>query len=147
MLRSALGSSRIISAAVTDLPWQGADGNTLTDVSAYAKQMTYANIMYASIAFHILTLSSFPHLPASSYRDMGSIDPLTHHTGTMMFSEHRRPHPGPTHLSAMPVVTLLSPSIPLKLPSPSGHRPTSRHRSSYSVFPFTGMSHRAQRQH
>lgn len=47
-LRSALGSSKIISAAVTDLPWIGSDGNPLTDVSAYAKQMTYANIMYVS---------------------------------------------------------------------------------------------------
>lgn len=44
-LRSALGSSKIISAAVTDLPWIGSNGNPLTDVSAYAKQMTYANIM------------------------------------------------------------------------------------------------------
>ncbi|KZT70279.1 glycoside hydrolase family 18 protein [Daedalea quercina L-15889] len=44
-LRSALGSDKIISAAVTDLPWVGSDGSPLTDVSAYAKQMTYANIM------------------------------------------------------------------------------------------------------
>ncbi|KAH9947184.1 glycoside hydrolase family 18 protein [Amylocystis lapponica] len=44
-LRSRIGSSKIISAAVTDLPWQGSDGNPLTDVSAYAKQMTYVNIM------------------------------------------------------------------------------------------------------
>jgi len=44
-LRSAIGSDKIISAAVTDLPWVGSDGNPLTDVSAYADQMTYANIM------------------------------------------------------------------------------------------------------
>ncbi|KAI0355450.1 glycoside hydrolase family 18 protein [Trametes cingulata] len=44
-LRSALGASKIISAAVTQLPWVGANGNPLTDVSAYAAQMTYANIM------------------------------------------------------------------------------------------------------
>ncbi|OCH94474.1 glycoside hydrolase [Obba rivulosa] len=44
-LRSELGSSKIISAAVTDLPWTGSNGSPLTDVSAYAKQMTYANIM------------------------------------------------------------------------------------------------------
>ncbi|KAJ6497662.1 glycoside hydrolase family 18 protein [Mycena sanguinolenta] len=44
-LRAALGTSKIISAAVTDLPWIGSNGNPLTDVSAYAAQMTYANLM------------------------------------------------------------------------------------------------------
>ena len=44
-LRSALGSSKIISAAVTPLPWLGSNGDPLTDVSAYASVMTYANIM------------------------------------------------------------------------------------------------------
>ncbi|KAI0758172.1 glycoside hydrolase family 18 protein [Fomes fomentarius] len=44
-LRTALGSSKIISAAVTQLPWTGPNGNPLTDVSAYAEVMTYVNIM------------------------------------------------------------------------------------------------------
>ncbi|KAH9939318.1 glycoside hydrolase family 18 protein [Epithele typhae] len=44
-LRSALGSSKIITAAVTPLPWTGSNGSALTDVSAYASVMTYANIM------------------------------------------------------------------------------------------------------
>ncbi|PBK85665.1 glycoside hydrolase family 18 protein [Armillaria gallica] len=44
-LRSALGTSKIISAAVPHLPWLGSNGNPLTDVSAYAKVMTYVNIM------------------------------------------------------------------------------------------------------
>ncbi|KAF7362246.1 Glycoside hydrolase family 18 protein [Mycena venus] len=44
-LRSALGTSKIISAAVTDLPWIGSNGSPLTDMSAYAAQMTYANLM------------------------------------------------------------------------------------------------------
>ncbi|KAF8178643.1 glycoside hydrolase family 18 protein [Mycena galopus ATCC 62051] len=44
-LRSALGTSKIISAAVTDLPWIGSNGSPLTDVSAYAAQMTYVNLM------------------------------------------------------------------------------------------------------
>ncbi|KAI0751174.1 glycoside hydrolase family 18 protein [Daedaleopsis nitida] len=44
-LRTALGSSKIISAAVTPLPWTGSNGSPLTDVSAYASVMTYANIM------------------------------------------------------------------------------------------------------
>ncbi|KAI0638625.1 glycoside hydrolase family 18 protein [Trametes polyzona] len=44
-LRSALGSSKIISAAVTQLPWVGSNGQPLSNVSAYAAQMTYANIM------------------------------------------------------------------------------------------------------
>ncbi|KAH8096611.1 glycoside hydrolase family 18 protein [Cristinia sonorae] len=44
-LRSALGSSKIISAAVTCLPFTGSNGSPLTNVSAYAAQMTYANIM------------------------------------------------------------------------------------------------------
>ncbi|KAJ7125146.1 glycoside hydrolase family 18 protein [Mycena epipterygia] len=44
-LRTALGTSKIISCAVTDLPWLGANGSPLTNVSAYAAQMTYANLM------------------------------------------------------------------------------------------------------
>ncbi|THU94230.1 glycoside hydrolase [Dendrothele bispora CBS 962.96] len=44
-LRSALGSSRIISAAVPHLPWLGSNGQPLTNISAYAAQMTYINIM------------------------------------------------------------------------------------------------------
>ncbi|KAJ7198588.1 glycoside hydrolase family 18 protein [Mycena pura] len=44
-LRTALGTSKIISAAVTDLPWIGSDGNPISDMSAYAAQMTYANLM------------------------------------------------------------------------------------------------------
>ncbi|KAJ7496882.1 glycoside hydrolase [Mycena latifolia] len=44
-LRASLGTSKIISAAVTDLPWIGANGSPLTDMSAYAAQMTYANLM------------------------------------------------------------------------------------------------------
>ncbi|TFK71554.1 glycoside hydrolase family 18 protein [Pluteus cervinus] len=44
-LRSALGSSKIISAAVPHLPWLGSNGKPLTNVSAYAAQMTYVNIM------------------------------------------------------------------------------------------------------
>ncbi|KAJ7668686.1 glycoside hydrolase family 18 protein [Mycena polygramma] len=44
-LRQSLGPSKIISAAVTDLPWLGSNGSPLTDVSAYAAQLTYANLM------------------------------------------------------------------------------------------------------
>ncbi|KAJ7782639.1 glycoside hydrolase family 18 protein [Mycena metata] len=44
-LRKSLGTSKIISAAVTDLPWLGSNGSPLTDVSAYAAQLTYVNIM------------------------------------------------------------------------------------------------------
>ncbi|KAE9391168.1 glycoside hydrolase [Gymnopus androsaceus JB14] len=44
-LRTALGSSKIISAAVPDEPWLGSNGSPLTNVSAYAAQMTYLNIM------------------------------------------------------------------------------------------------------
>ncbi|KAJ7019323.1 glycoside hydrolase [Mycena alexandri] len=44
-LRKALGTSKIISAAVTDLPWIGSNGSPITDMSAYAAQMTYANLM------------------------------------------------------------------------------------------------------
>ncbi|TFY53139.1 hypothetical protein EVJ58_g9617 [Rhodofomes roseus] len=61
-LRSALGSSKIISAAVTDLPWIGSDGNPLTDVSAYAQQMTYANIMNYDV-FGSSTTSPGPNAP------------------------------------------------------------------------------------
>ncbi|KAF9558511.1 glycoside hydrolase family 18 protein [Agrocybe pediades] len=44
-LRKALGDSKIISAAVTQLPWLGGNGEPLSDVSEYAKYMTYVNIM------------------------------------------------------------------------------------------------------
>ncbi|KAG6890137.1 hypothetical protein C0995_011430 [Termitomyces sp. Mi166 len=44
-LRMLLGSSKIISAAVAHLPWLGSNGKPLTDVSAYAVQMNYVNIM------------------------------------------------------------------------------------------------------
>lgn len=44
-LRSALGSSKIISAAVTCLPWTGSNGSPLTNVASYAAQLSYVNIM------------------------------------------------------------------------------------------------------
>ncbi|KAJ7686545.1 glycoside hydrolase [Mycena rosella] len=44
-LRKSLGTTKIISAAVTDLPFIGSNGSPLTNVSAYAAQMTYANLM------------------------------------------------------------------------------------------------------
>ncbi|KAG6910361.1 hypothetical protein DXG01_011076 [Tephrocybe rancida] len=44
-LRSTLGTSKIISAAVPHLPWLGSNGSPLQDVSAYAAQMNYVNIM------------------------------------------------------------------------------------------------------
>ncbi|KAJ7169103.1 glycoside hydrolase [Mycena crocata] len=44
-LRTKLGTAKIISAAVTDLPWIGSNGSPLKDMSAYAAQMTYANLM------------------------------------------------------------------------------------------------------
>ncbi|EPQ50562.1 glycoside hydrolase family 18 protein [Gloeophyllum trabeum ATCC 11539] len=44
-LRSSLGSSKIISAAVTQQPWIGSNGSPLSNVSAYASVMTYVNIM------------------------------------------------------------------------------------------------------
>ena len=57
-LRSALGSSKIISAAVTPLPWTGSNGNPLTDVSAYAAQMTYANIMSVARSVSVVSFSA-----------------------------------------------------------------------------------------
>ncbi|KAK1231965.1 hypothetical protein PQX77_004915 [Marasmius sp. AFHP31] len=44
-LRNALGSSKIISAAVPHLPWIGENGRPLSNISAFAEQMTYINIM------------------------------------------------------------------------------------------------------
>ncbi|KAH7096736.1 glycoside hydrolase [Auriculariales sp. MPI-PUGE-AT-0066] len=58
-LRSALGSSAIISAAVPHLPWLGANGDPLTDVSKYAAQMTYVNIMCVGIINSIHRFSSY----------------------------------------------------------------------------------------
>ncbi|KAF8628575.1 hypothetical protein AX17_005971 [Amanita inopinata Kibby_2008] len=45
LLRSSLGESKIISAAVTHHPWLGPDGNPLSDVSSFANVITYVNIM------------------------------------------------------------------------------------------------------
>ena len=44
-LRTGLGSSKIISAAVPHLPWLGSDGKPLTNVASYADELTYLNIM------------------------------------------------------------------------------------------------------
>ncbi|KAJ7099548.1 glycoside hydrolase superfamily [Mycena belliarum] len=44
-LRASLGTSKILSAAVTDLPWLGSNGSPLKDLSAYASQLTYVNLM------------------------------------------------------------------------------------------------------
>ncbi|KAF7978947.1 hypothetical protein HWV62_44169 [Athelia sp. TMB] len=44
-LRSKFGSSKIISAAVTQLPWLGSNGKPLTSISAYTDELTYVNIM------------------------------------------------------------------------------------------------------
>lgn len=43
---SPSGPDRIISAAVSHLPWLGANGKPLSNVSEYAKYMTYVNIMF-----------------------------------------------------------------------------------------------------
>ncbi|OCH87345.1 hypothetical protein OBBRIDRAFT_837441 [Obba rivulosa] len=48
-----------LGAAVTDLPWIGSNSSPLTDVSTYAKQMTYANII-AQAALSQWTKAAFP---------------------------------------------------------------------------------------
>ncbi|PFH50382.1 glycoside hydrolase family 18 protein [Amanita thiersii Skay4041] len=45
MLRVALGESKILSAAVSHLPWTGPGGDPLNNVSEFANVMTYVNIM------------------------------------------------------------------------------------------------------
>uniref|UniRef100_A0A8H8CJU2 Chitinase n=1 Tax=Psilocybe cubensis TaxID=181762 RepID=A0A8H8CJU2_PSICU len=55
-LRSAIGNSRIISAAVTQLPWLGPKGLPLTNVEEYAKYMSFVNIMN----YDVFTSSSHP---------------------------------------------------------------------------------------
>ncbi|KAF9484199.1 glycoside hydrolase family 18 protein [Pholiota conissans] len=45
MIRSALDSSKIISAAVNRSPWLGANGFPLSDVSAFAEELDFINIM------------------------------------------------------------------------------------------------------
>ncbi|PCH40734.1 glycoside hydrolase family 18 protein [Wolfiporia cocos MD-104 SS10] len=61
-LRHALGGGKIISAAVNDVPWMGSNGSSLTDVSAYAKVMTYANIMNYDV-FGASSSSPGPNAP------------------------------------------------------------------------------------
>ncbi|GJE87344.1 glycoside hydrolase family 18 protein [Phanerochaete sordida] len=44
-LRKALGTAKLITAAVTHEPWLGANGSPLTSVATYAAQLSYVNIM------------------------------------------------------------------------------------------------------
>jgi chitinase len=43
------GSTKIISAAVTHMPWKGPDGKPSRNVSEFARYMNFVNIMYAFI--------------------------------------------------------------------------------------------------
>ncbi|EIM83169.1 glycoside hydrolase [Stereum hirsutum FP-91666 SS1] len=81
-LRSKLGSSAIISAAVTDLPWLGSDGNPLTDVSSYAAQMTYVNIMN----YDIFQSSSTPG-PNAPLGDLCGTSSLPNYSAEAAFSQ------------------------------------------------------------
>ncbi|KAF8900156.1 glycoside hydrolase family 18 protein [Gymnopilus junonius] len=45
LVRTTIGSSKIISGAVTQQPWLGSNGQPLANVSAYAAVMTFVNIM------------------------------------------------------------------------------------------------------
>ncbi|KAH9476845.1 Chitinase A1 [Psilocybe cubensis] len=45
LLRISLGPCKIISAAVSHMPWLGSNGKPLTDVSAFAAEMDYVIIM------------------------------------------------------------------------------------------------------
>ncbi|KAG6833416.1 hypothetical protein H0H87_007401 [Tephrocybe sp. NHM501043] len=56
LLRSSLGPSKIISAAVAHLPWLGPNGKPLTNVTEFASVMTYVNIMN----YDVNTASSKP---------------------------------------------------------------------------------------
>ena len=78
-LRSSLGSSKIISAAVTCLPWVGSNGSPLTNVASYAAQLTYANIMnydtWVGLTESLLQLCQGSHFLLSRsgcFRDSGS---------------------------------------------------------------------------
>ncbi|KIM37879.1 glycoside hydrolase family 18 protein [Hebeloma cylindrosporum] len=48
-LRTALGSSKIISAAVGHTPWLGSNGLPLTDVSSFAENLNFIHIMNYSV--------------------------------------------------------------------------------------------------
>ncbi|KDR78222.1 hypothetical protein GALMADRAFT_1307739 [Galerina marginata CBS 339.88] len=56
LLRSTIGDSKVISAAVTHTPWLGENGAPLINVSEYAKYMTYVNIMN----YDVFSSSSHP---------------------------------------------------------------------------------------
>ncbi|KIM37878.1 glycoside hydrolase family 18 protein [Hebeloma cylindrosporum] len=45
LMRISLGPCKIISAAVSHVPWLGSNGQPLKDVSAYAAELDYVNIM------------------------------------------------------------------------------------------------------
>jgi Glycosyl hydrolases family 18 len=125
-LRTKLGSSKIISAAVTQLPWLGSNGRPLTNVSAYAKEMDYVNIMYPFF---------------SSNKDAIEL-PLA---GITMSTGPRRILVQ-TLRSAIPVAPTLSP-VPLpKLPSSNGRPPGSQQQNFCWVSHFTDTFPRVQRQ-
>ncbi|KZO98006.1 glycoside hydrolase family 18 protein [Calocera viscosa TUFC12733] len=45
LLRNTLPKDAVLSAAVQDWPWQGADGNPLSDMSAFAQQIDWVTLM------------------------------------------------------------------------------------------------------
>ncbi|PPQ82293.1 hypothetical protein CVT25_008443 [Psilocybe cyanescens] len=55
-LRNTLGNSKVISAAVTQLPWLGPNGSPLSNVAEYAKYMSFVNIMN----YDVFSSSSHP---------------------------------------------------------------------------------------
>ncbi|KAJ6593462.1 glycoside hydrolase superfamily [Mycena capillaripes] len=90
-LRAALGKSKIISAAVTDLPWIGSNGSPLTDISAYATQMTYANFVSGSsqvlgdvkLAYWSDAVSPVPAASPTNFINHDNTSPVPMHLGVI----------------------------------------------------------------
>ncbi|EKM76188.1 hypothetical protein AGABI1DRAFT_108941 [Agaricus bisporus var. burnettii JB137-S8] len=62
-LRDILGPTRIISAAVTHLPWKGPDGKPLPDVSEFARCMNFVNIIIRNYDVFIASDEPGPNAP------------------------------------------------------------------------------------
>lgn len=120
-------ASKIISAAVPHLPWLGENGKPLANVSAYAAQMDYPNIM---------ARSSFSPLAAST--------PAHRYNRTTTSGLHLR-IPVRMRRSATAAASPRSRRRTRRPPCSNGSRPTSQRTRSYSAFRSTAMSPRAPR--
>ncbi|KAK4700037.1 chitinase, partial [Phenoliferia sp. Uapishka_3] len=59
VLRTTVGASKLITAAVSPKGYCGSDGNALDDLSPFAKYLDYINLMAVSVPLHFFHLRHF----------------------------------------------------------------------------------------